>query len=178
MQRLIQHPAVLLSISLMAACDRDGVTAIAGSQQVSQAALAPSVVGSYTGTVVARTRTQYGQRTYTCPFSVNVQRQDGEDFSGTFAIRGGRCDPYSGTVDGRVQDDREVDLTADTPGGGDNIFEDAEERTGCDLVSKNGFDGAITGNVLTLQAEAVYDCPTPFGEVRTFVSLEVSATRR
>lgn len=106
-----------------------------------------------------------------------MQRQDGEAFSGTFAIRGGSCDPYSGTVDGRVQDDGEVDLTADTPGGGDNIFEDAEERTGCDLVSKNGFDGAIAGSVLTLEAEAVYDCPTPFGKVRTFVNLSISATR-
>lgn len=179
MQRLIQNTVVVLGISLMAACDRDGLTAIPGSERVSQAALAPSVVGSYTGSVVARTRTQYGQRTYTCPFSVNVQRQDDEDFSGTFAVRGGRCDPYSGTVDGRVQDDGEIDdVTADTPGGGDNIFEDAEERTGCNLVSKNGFDGAIAGNVLTLEAEAVYDCPSPFGEGRTFVNLGISATRR
>jgi hypothetical protein len=70
-----------------------------------------------------------------------------------------------------------LSFSADTPGGGANVFEDAATRSRCTLISSSGdFDGTVTGGVMSAAGNAVYDCPF-FGGVRVTVDVSLSATR-
>src|SRR5438105_3564225 len=113
----------------------------------------------------------------TCPGVLTIATQAGNHFSGSFAIQSGQgCDAQQGTVAGTVQDDGSVSFTADTPGGGSNVWEDAAERTHCRLVSGSTFDGTVSSAALTATGRGVYSCPL-VGTVRASVSFQVSATQ-
>src|SRR5205807_2436860 len=89
----------------------------------------------------------------TCPGVLTIATQSGNEFSGSFDIQSGQgCDAQHATVAGRVQDDGSVSFTADTPGGGSNIWEDAAERTHCRLVSGSPLDGGRHRLVIELPA--------------------------
>src|ERR1043165_3221526 len=65
---------------------------------------------------------------------------------------------YAGTAAAHVRTSK--GLTAAAPGGGPNVFDDAAARTGCPLVRSSGtFNGRIVDNALTVEGNAVYDCP-------------------
>ncbi len=165
--------AAVLGLALLA-CDRAAMFE-PGHAQAARAAA--QIVGSYAGTAVATVATSIKTSSATCPGVLTIATQSGNAFSGSFDIQSGQgCDAQQATVAGTVQDDGSVSFTADTPGGGSNIWEDAAERTHCRLVSGSTFDGMAASGVLTATGRGVYSCPL-VGTVRVSVSLQVSATQ-
>ncbi len=165
--------AAVLGLALLA-CDRAAMFE-PGHAQAARAAA--QIVGSYAGTAVATVATSSKTSSATCPGVLTIATQSGNAFSGSFDIQSGQgCDAQQATVAGTVQDDGSVSFTADTPGGGSNIWEDAAERTHCRLVSGSTFDGMAASGVLTATGRGVYSCPL-VGTVRVSVSLQVSATQ-
>ena len=176
MHTIIARPGALLGVVLLsaAACTPDRVGPMAP-----EAAVFPSVLGSYAGTATVTGTTEFGVReSASCPIRIDVLSQTDAAFSGGFVLSGGDCDPIPGTLNGTVQESGTLSVFADAEGGGANVFEDAAARAGCTLVSSSGtLNGAIVGTQLTLQATAAYDCPTTFGDVRVNVSGSVTASR-
>jgi len=165
--------AAVLGLALLA-CDRAAMFE-PGHAQAARAAA--QIVGSYAGTAVATVATSSKTSSATCPGVLTIATQSGNDFSGSFDIQSGQgCDAQQATVAGTVQDDGSVSFTADTPGGGSNIWEDAAERTHCRLVSGSAFDGTVASGALTATGQGVYSCPL-VGTVRVTVSLQVSAAQ-
>src|SRR5438309_894093 len=81
-----------------------------------------------------------------CPGVLTISTQSGNDFSGSFAVQSAPgCDAQQGTIAGTVRDDGTISFTADAPGGGPNVWEDAAERNHCRLVSGSSFDGNASG---------------------------------
>jgi hypothetical protein len=162
-----------LGLALLA-CDRAGMFEPGHAQAARTAA---QIVGSYAGTAVATVATSSNTSSATCPGVLTIATQSGNEFSGSFAIQSADgCDSQQGTVAGTVQDDGTVSFTADTPGGGANIWEDAAGRSHCRLVSGSTFDGMASGGALEATGRGVYDCPL-VGTVRVSLSLRVSATQ-
>lgn len=179
MKNRMQRSLTLLVLSSVVACDA-GIDGMIGLHRNAQVAVGyPSTVGSYNGTVQAHARPSIG-RSYTisCPFTLTVSTQTDPDFSGNFALQqSDDCDTESGTIAGRVETTGGLSFSADTPGGGANVFEDAATRSRCTLISSSGdFDGTVTGGVMSAAGNAVYDCPF-FGGVRVTVDVSLSATR-
>ena len=113
----------------------------------------------------------------TCPGILTIATQEGNDFSGSFAIQSAQgCDAQQGTIAGTVQDDGTLSFIADTPGGGANVWEDGAQRNHCRFVSGSTFDGTGSGSALAATGRGVYDCPL-VGTVRVSVSFQVSATQ-
>ena len=75
-----------------------------------------------------------------------------------------------------MRDDGTISFTADAPGGGPNVWEDAAERNHCRLVSGSSFDGNASGGALAATGRGVYDCPL-VGTVHASVTFQVSATQ-
>ena len=181
MARLERYPLTLLGLALITACDANqiGPAGVLGTERGAIAAAVPSVLGSYAGTAAAHVRTSKGlTAAVSCPISVDISTQTDDRFSGTVAIQASdKCKAESGTLSGTVDAGGLVAVTADAPGDGPNVFDDAAARTGCTLVRSSGtFNGRIVDNALTVEGNAVYDCPF-FGGIRAFADVTVSASR-
>lgn len=179
MAKPLPHLATLLGVSLISACDATRVGPTGLDETAASTVVAPSIVGSYTGTATAHVKTSFGwTRDVSCPINVNVPTQADDGFSGNFALQDTNdCNPETGTLNGSVRADGTLTLSADTPGGGANVFEDAAARSGCTLITSSGtFSGNLTGNVVTAAGSALYECRRWFG-ARAHVTVDVSATR-
>jgi len=164
--------AAVLGLAL-AACDRAAMFEPGRAQAASRAAA--RIVGTYGGTAVATVASSVKTSSVSCPGVLTIATQSGNDFAGGFAIQSGKdCDAQEGSIAGTVQDDGTLSFTADAPGGGSNIWEDAAERTHCRLVSGSTFDGSVSGAALAATGRGVYSCPL-VGTVRVSVSFRVSA---
>jgi hypothetical protein len=177
--KLLPHPATLLGVSLLSACDGNPMGPSGLDERAASAVVFPSVVGSYTGTVTARVKTSFGlTKNVSCPVSINIPTQANDTFSGTVALQDTNdCNTETGTLSGSVLENGTLTLSADTPGGGANVFEDAAARSGCTLISSSGtFGGTLVGNLVTAAGTAVYECRRWLG-VRAYVDVAVSATK-
>jgi hypothetical protein len=177
--KLLPHSATLLGVSLLSACDWNPTSPSGLDERAASAVVFPSILGSYTGTVTARVRTSFGlTRNVSCPVGINIATQADDSFSGTVALQDTNdCNTETGTVNGSVGADGTLSLSADIPGGGANVFEDAAARSGCTLISSSGtFNGNLAGNVVTAAGTAVYECRRWLG-FRAYVDVGVSATK-
>lgn len=159
-----------LALALVA-CDRADL--FAPDRTRANVTAVASIAGSYAGTAVATVRTSFKTSSVTCPGALTIVARTGNDFSGSFAIQAAKgCDAQQGTVAGTVQDDGTLSFTADTPGGGSNVWEDAAQRNHCRLVSGSTFDGTAAGGALTAAGRGVYSCPL-VGTVQVSISFRV-----
>jgi hypothetical protein len=176
--KFLPHPATLLGVSLISACDANPTGLSGGLDEgATSAVVFPIIAGSYAGTATAHRRTSFGwTRDLSCPISINIPTQADNSFSGSFVAQND-CKSETGTLSGSVGADGTLTLSADTPGGGANVFEDAAARSGCTLISSSGtFGGNLSGNVVTVTGSAVYECRRWFG-IRAYVDAAVSATK-
>jgi hypothetical protein len=165
----------------LSACDGDRAGVLdprgRGSGQASVVTF-PSIVGDYRGTAVAKLTASVGSKTYTCSATISIPTQADSNFSGTFTVQpAADCDPQSGTLSGTVALNDSVTFTADTPGGGADVWEDGAARTGCRLVSSTPFTGTASAGTLSAAGRGVYDCPIGFGTVRVHADVQVTVTK-
>ena len=166
--------AAVVGLSLLA-CDRPRLFEPGRTEAAHYAAA--RIVGSYAGTAIATVANWARKASVTCPGVLTIATQTGNDFFGSFAIRSAQgCDAQQGTIAGNVQDDGTLSFTADTPGGGANVWGDGAQRNHCRLVSGSTFDGTGSGGALAAAGRGVYDCPV-VGTVRVSVTFHVSATQ-
>ena len=164
--------AAVLGLALVA-CNRGDLLEPARARAAGYAAV--RIVGSYAGTAVATVSTSIKTSSVSCPGVLTVATQSGNAFSGGFAIQSGQgCDAQQGAIAGTVQDDATLSFTADTPGGGSNVWEDAAERNHCRLANGSTFDGAASGSALSATGRGTYSCPL-VGTVNVSVTFHVSA---
>jgi hypothetical protein len=162
--------AAALGLALLG-CDRPPMF---GPRHAQVARVHAQIVGSYAGTAVATVATSINTSSVACPGVLAIATQSGTDFSGSFAVQSAQgCDAEQGTIAGTVRDDGTLSFTADTPGGGANVWEDGAGRKHRRLVSGSTFDGAASGGSLAATGRGVYDCPV-VGTVRVSVSFQVS----
>ena len=179
MAKFLPNPATLLGVSLISACDPNFTGPSGGNESAASAVVFPSVVGSYTGTAAARVKTSIGwNHDVSCPVSINIATQAGDNFSGSVVLQNANgCKSETGTLSGSVGTDGTLTLSADTPGGGANVFEDGAARSGCTLVASSGtFSGTLAGTLVTATGSALYECRRWFGGIRVHVTVKVSAT--
>src|ERR1051325_9116496 len=163
-----------LGLALLA-CDRAGT--LEPDYPRSSIRAAARITDTYAGTAVATVATWSNTSSTTCPGLLTIATQSGNDVTGSFEIQSGQgCDAQHATIVGTVQDDGTISFTADAPGGGSNVWEDAPARTHCRLVSGSTFDGRAAGGALTATGRGVFSCPL-VGTVRVTLSLQVSATQ-
>jgi hypothetical protein len=176
--KLLPHPATLLGVSLISACDANLTDPGGRDERAASAVVFPSILGSYSGTATARVKTSFGwTRNVSCPVSINIPTQADNGFSGSFVAQND-CKSETGTVNGSVGEDGTLTFSADTPGGGANVFEDAAARTGCTLLTSSGtLGGSVAENVVTAAGSALYECRRWFGGFKAHVTVDLSATR-